>query len=1065
MPGVSLTVNVVPYGPDAVAALRSVTATWQAEDPLAAVNVVVPRPQIGLATRRQLAAGQAGAAGHSRAGIVNVRFATLERLADQIAAPLLVAGGQKPESTTIVHAAVRAALAASDGPVVGPLRHHPAMVADLVAVYRQLRSVPDAALGRLASQSLRAADVVEVVRRARRSMAGWYGDHDRLQAAAAVLHGSTSRSVDPVVLYLPQHLDVDQLAFVRALASRVPVAAVVGATGDRSADDRARALVGCLSDDHALSDEDASAWPVQLPARPTSATSFPSPDAEVHAVTRRVFDRMAAGLPLEQMAILHPGDASYPPAIFDALRRSGMPFNGPTSRPLRATVTGRALLGLITVADGGWQRSAVAHWLASIPLVHDGQPAPAVEWDVLSCDAGVIGGAESWQSHLVSHAKALRRKAARCSAGMASQIEQQADQSMALASFMADVVARCEESPSTWSEWSAWSLRLVRRLLGSMARRAGWPAAEQHARDAVVRLLEQIGALDALGTHAGPGDFRAVVADALDAPAPQATRFGQGVFVGRVDEVVGMPLAAVFVLGMADGRFPPAPQDDTLLPLAERSAAGGGIPPGSDLPADARHDYLAVLASARERHLSFARGDQRRGGQQRPARWFLDAVQSLAGTLGPRGGEARLYSGDLEHLAPVPGYAAVPSLTAVVRAEGEAASSGDWDLRSLLRWHDRHGRLGGHPLLDADRVLAQGIRAHAERRSRRFTRFDGAIGRHDGHLVVGSPASGAVQSPTGLQTYAQCPRKYLFARLLRISARERPEEIWQISPLDRGSLVHEVLEAFVASQTVRSPQERIQPGQSWGEDGRRHLHDVAGRIFERYEQRGLTGRSTLWELDRRRIMRDLVRFLAEDDADRAELGSTPEAVELAFGPGEGAQVIVELDGGRRVEFRGRGDRVDRTRSGGVVVTDYKTGSPAAFRSLAEDPVSGGRLLQLPIYGLAARARFGDVPVRTRYWFVSSAGKFVRHGYDLDDACLDRFRSVVGVIADGIESGCFPANPGPPVNGTNANCATCDFTSVCPSDRWSAWERIREAGELSAYRALVERDPDGGGGGA
>ncbi len=40
--------------------------------------------------------------------------------------------------------------------------------------------------------------------------------------------------------------------------------------------------------------------------------------------------------------------------------------------------------------------------------------------------------------------------------------------------------------------------------------------------------------------------------------------------------------------------------------------------------------------------------------------------------------------------------------------------------------------------------------------------------------------------------------------------------------------------------------------------------------------------------------------------------------------------------------------------------------------LKKDPVAGGRLLQLPIYAMAARARFGapGETVQARYWLLS-----------------------------------------------------------------------------------------------
>jgi RecB family exonuclease len=176
---------------------------------------------------------------------------------------------------------------------------------------------------------------------------------------------------------------------------------------------------------------------------------------------------------------------------------------------------------------------------------------------------------------------------------------------------------------------------------------------------------------------------------------------------------------------------------------------------------------------------------------------------------------------------------------------------------------------------------------------------------------------------------------------------------------------------------------------------------------------------------------------------------------MTFGPGVGPEVIVDVPGGRTVAFKGKGDRVDRGDDGAAVITDYKTGSTWDYGNVDSDPVDRGRKLQLPVYGLAARSRFGDVAVRARYWFVSQKANFGVVGYDLTDERLERFRQVVGTIVDGIETGLFPANPGAERNGDFEHCHYCDFKPICPVDRDRDWERVRTDAVLQEYVSLAE----------
>ena len=182
-------------------------------------------------------------------------------------------------------------------------------------------------------------------------------------------------------------------------------------------------------------------------------------------------------------------------------------------------------------------------------------------------------------------------------------------------------------------------------------------------------------------------------------PLPRRPVFWSGVFVGPLAMAVGLDLDVTFVVGMSESAYPTRRGDDSLLTDRERAAAGGDLALRSGRTHESHRDYLAVLASSTEVVLSFARGDQRSGREQRPSRWLLETLGQLEG----RG--RRLYSRDLEASAgrPMPvssiwrRYQFISSHTAAVRGSGEPASLSDRDLRSLLDWRERTGALDGQP--------------------------------------------------------------------------------------------------------------------------------------------------------------------------------------------------------------------------------------------------------------------------------------------------------------------------------------------------------------------------------
>jgi RecB family exonuclease len=264
--------------------------------------------------------------------------------------------------------------------------------------------------------------------------------------------------------------------------------------------------------------------------------------------------------------------------------------------------------------------------------------------------------------------------------------------------------------------------------------------------------------------------------------------------------------------------------------------------------------------------------------------------------------------------------------------------------------------------------------------------------------------------------------------------------------MTRGSLVHEILEAYVAERVGGAGRSR------------ERLLAIAAARLDEAEGSGLVGRPLLWRIDRAAILRDLARFDAE------ESGIEPIAAELSFGGGrdhDTPPVTVMLDDGRSVAFQGSVDRVDRTASGQLMVSDYKTGRQTRLSDLTRDPVAGGKLLQLPLYAMAARQRFGgQAPVHARYWLLSGERSSPCFHLVITDEVEKRFRHVVRLIADGVEAGCFPGIPGTPTNGGFAHCSGCHFDSVCPASRDREWSRAYNTPELRGVVALVNGDvPD------
>ena len=1032
--------RLVSFGPPATGALQEAISAAKGSEPLQPVTVAVPSNYAGLSLRRRL--------GASQGGLVNVGFIVFSRVAELLGSPALASAGKRPLTSPVRAEAVRAALAAEPG-IFATVREHTSTERSLEATFRELRRAPDGSLDLIASQNARAADVVRLYRDFRRRTGSYYDEEDLAFAAAGAVAAAplALRDIGYVILFLPRRLSPGESALVDVLAAEGRLSVIVGLSGEDDIDTPARQIAARLA--------------VQLGPAPEERTAERDGDSrivlvtdaeeEVRTVLRLISERVAAGTPLHRIAVLYRAVQPYALLAQEQFRAASVPFNGPGVRTLAQTVTGRTLFGLFRIRESGFRRDVLADWLCSAPVLEerDGAPAPAQRWDLISRSAGIVRGVEQWRDRLARYVRSLRserenlEERENASEGKLRHIDSEIGHVERLAHFIDGLaVDLAYTGPPTWPGFAAWARGMVERYLGGEGHRRDWPEDEIEAHRSVMAGLEALGELAAVRSQIDEPTFRRALERDLEASAGRVGRFGEGVFIGRLADARGCEFDLAFVLGMSEGLLPPRGRDDPLIPDRERLESGEEVPLRTARLDEERRDYLAALASARERILLFPRADIRGQRGKMPAPWLLQEASRLEGKP--------VYSSDLLNPPARAWLGVVPSFQSAIAGGPEPGSGQEYDLRSILRWRLAGHRLLGHYLIEADLALHNGLEAQTERQSERFTRWDGSVG--PGLAAV--PSAERPVSASALQNWSSCPFRYFLGNVLRIAETERPEDTLSISAADRGTVIHRALERF-----VRGAPSLGSPTESWSEDARALLHRIGEECCAEVEAEGLTGRALLWGLERARILRDLDGLLAKDEEMRADLGVMPLDVEVSFGldePGSKEAARVELKDGRRIALRGKIDRVDKAPDGSrLVVIDYKSGSSYAYRELRKDPVKRGQLLQLPIYAVAAGSAYGDLPVQAYYWFATEQQAYERVGYPVDDEVMARFRGVLGVILDGIGAGLFPSHPGQRGLDNFESCRFCPYDMMCARQRDRVWERKRSAPELAAYVQMVE----------
>ena len=962
-------------------------------------------------------------------------------------------------------AAVQAAVSGASGPLE-LARDHPTAHRSLRSTFREVRRATPEALDRLERSGGIRAEVVRLFRGFREHIDDYQDDEDLAEAATSAVGDGTATGLDAVgvvVLFLVHELTRGERKLVEALTSKTPCAAVLGLTGDEDADGPARSLARQLHGALGAPNEVAPKGPA------TAETLAVLPDAheEVRWTIRRVVRSATEGTPMHRIAVLYRQQDPYGALVRQEFQLADIPTVGRSSTRLSETPAGRTLLGLIDLADGRMDRARLMEWLTGCPVKSPDKAHAAfsaTQWDAVSRRANVVEGLDEWQRWLGVYKAESERQAGRSlelediSEATAGRILAEAAAARTLSEFVTELDRRLRLPPdgATWMEFAGWAGDLLDGYLD-----VGEPA--QNTGEKVSEILREIGSLDSLGRPPTLERFKLALEDALSATVGHVGRTGEGVFVGPISSVAGMEFDVVHLVGMIEGAVPPRAFDDPLVPDVQRRQAGGpeaGLRMNTGRQTAERYAYLAALETAPKRVLSYPRADLVDQRGQYPSRWFLESAKALEGSP--------VHSSDLPGLTPRPWMTVVESAEAATpphsRKRGTRRPA---RLRPRARLALDAGGGGvvspGIPLALAT-GLGRAVAMEEERRSSRFSRWDGDASEAAGATAL-DPLAADAMSPTSLQRWAHCPFQYFLGKVLGLAAIETPGRAATITPLEKGSLIHGVLEEFI--NEVKRNGATPSPNESWSESDRELLLDIAGREFNRAESRGSTGKPLLWELEKEAIVADLVTFLEEDARLRRRFGVSPLHVEARFGipdrEGESWPLAeYPVPGVGTLRFRGIVDRVDVDPSRKTaLVLDYKTGRDVDYKGLDDDPVDRGRHLQLPVYALALRRALGeDIEIRAAYWFISSTGRFrlAPTAPPTDHEIAKPFQQTISTVVTGIRDGVFPANPGVREQDHFANCRFCDFDSLCLSRRDLFWARKRDADpRLASYVTLSEGD--------
>ncbi|NUO65048.1 MAG: PD-(D/E)XK nuclease family protein [Gemmatimonadaceae bacterium] len=279
-------------------------------------------------------------------------------------------------------------------------------------------------------------------------------------------------------------------------------------------------------------------------------------------------------------------------------------------------------------------------------------------------------------------------------------------------------------------------------------------------------------------------------------------------------------------------------------------------------------------------------------------------------------------------------------------------------------------------------------------------------------------ARGRSVSPSSLELLAKCPLAWFYRNGLGLRPPVDPAydaEAW-LDALARGSLLHEVYEAM-AKHYIGRQREIL------ADDAQSAILRIADEAIARWRVLVPPPGESVFEAEVSEIRRAALAFLEMErrlvrDGDDGEWWK----LEVAFGDAEG-EGVYDLGQGRKLRVRGRADRVDRLRRGGLRVVDYKTGGAKKYqKSPKKAPFDGGRQLQPAIYSAALKQVLGERVARFEYRFPTERGESEIVAYDEQE--MGAAVGIVRALLEQAESGAFLPTTDP------SDCGYCDCAPIC-----------------------------------
>ena len=785
----------------------------------------------------------------------------------------------------------------------------------------------------------------------------------------------------------------------------------------------------------------------------------------VREIFRAVRDGTIRGF--HEAAVILRQPESDIPILAEAFRLRGVPCFIQGGRSFNEKPLARAVIAIAGLEANSFSREAV---LSAMELVAAALPENSTfKWDVqvwraLTNDPRFLAGLESWDSGtrgLIDKA-GLDLETAESHSGKAEDGDSGngmpasvARWRLATATLLRDAWLLLKQASADWPAslpWRDWAALLEQRLTPLLGNSEDWPAfsavLDELAGLEAFRGLPIAGSRSAIWSAVPADRFRSALRESISGRSYPVGRFQRnGVNILSTSAARGLQFSLVIIPGLDEGRFPAKPRQDPLLLDSERSIIEMLSLKSKRVDEEKLLFDMAARSAERRLVLMTSRLDESSDRERIPSQFFLRVASAV------RGGTVSIR--DLSE-GVIAGFRSVSLDNPAPEDREVPVDEGEIRLRIIAA-----ERQSARPVL---RMLAQleplrferPLQYDQARWMKKLTSFDGFIS--DPLLVrwtaekVGI-AAGQV-SASRLEEYAKCPYFFFLKRVMELRAWEEQEKVEGMDPLERGLVIHSILEKFLRNS-----------GEAAFLSGEERFHELelqAREFLEAAKPRGLA--DLLWEIERDALLKMLRGWLSFE-LGRAGSGLCVAGLERAFGqftPQENYPAFQVKAGRHTFVFRGRIDRVDLSRDRKRArVTDYKTGAlPDTMAKKTRTPLMSGEKIQVVVYA-------GALSVLNEFAGVETVEGEYLHLQPKDGLTLscsftneelhkasEILPDLLEAVGNGIENGVFFARTSGRVR-PSGHCEYCDYLPLCGKDRIRTEERKAYDPAVKEFLRIVE----------